>query len=149
MAKEIYSLNNNLLNNHWTKPNQEILQILNVSDLKDTKYVLNETNVFAINQNTLYFPNAKDGEIIYIEYKPKPMVYTIKDMNKEVDIPDTLLETLYSFVAMKVTSGIESYREFHNIAVGEYINNIKENIMNGSVLQDSLEGLNTQEKGFV
>lgn len=131
------------------KPSNEVLQIISVEDVKQTKYVLNEKNVFLINQNTLYFPNCKNGEFIYVTYKPKPIRYTTNDLTKELDLPDTLLECLYSFIALKVSSGIEGLKEFHNIALSNYTNNVQEAMLQGAVVQESLEGISTQTKGFI
>lgn len=126
-----------------------VLQILDVMDIKNTTYVVNEKNVFVIDPAIVYFPNAKEGEFLYISYKPKPKVYTEANMNEELDLPDALLECLYAFVASRITTGIESYKEFHNLALRDYTARIKEAMLSGAVSQQSLAVLPIQTKGFI
>lgn len=143
------STSTSFMNKSVVKPNNEVLQILYVEDSKNTEYLMNEKNVFLISQNTLYFPNLKNINYIYVIYKPKPITYTSKDLNLELDLPDGLLECLYSFVTMKVSSGIEGLKEFHNVALNDYSLKIKEAMYVGTIVQDSLEGVTTQRKGFI
>lgn len=106
----------------------QCLKILEVADERDTKYVINEDNVFATSQTTLYFPNCKEGDIIYVAYKPKPLKvsgtfdehgYLVRG-EEEVDLPETFIECLTSFVTLKVVAGIEGMKEFYPNLVNNY-----------------------------
>lgn len=125
---------------------KEILQVLEIEDLRKTRYVLNEKNVFSIEQDKLYFPNIKEGNLVYVTHKPKPKLHPATD---KLDLPDTLIECLYAFVASRVTTGIESYKEFHLASIQDYTIRVQEAIGSGAILQTKLNSPPIQLKGFM
>ncbi len=127
---------------------QGTLQILCAEDLKNTPYVMNEVNVFSTTQDTLYFPNAKEGDVIYVSHKPYPKYVSKEDMEEDLDLPDNLLDCLYALTASKVTTGIESFKEFHEKSLMDYNNKIQEVMLLGLTHQTNLASPPIQLKGF-
>ena len=135
----------------------ECLKILEVEDEKNTRYIINEDNVFATSQTTLYFPNCVEGDLIYVAYKPKPIKVVGKfdeqgyltDGNEEVDLPDLFVECLNAFIALKIVSGMEGMKEFYP----NLINNYNQELQKAKDAQYALvEGLKDTirfQKGFL
>lgn len=148
--------NDRLLKEHWDKEAErdekeslfvnnynEVLQLLEVSDERNTIYRINELNVFSIDQKTLYFPNCKESDTIYVSYKPVP-----KDSSVEIDLPHSLRECLKSYIMMKITGSVEGYKEFYLNFLNSYTSNLQEAVLKGAILQDSLQDSLGAKKGF-
>jgi hypothetical protein len=147
--KEQILLNNEKENKEiFSTKKDQVLQILEVTDEKNTIYSFNEENMFIIDQITLYFPNCKEGDIIYVIYKTKPQLINKDSLNEEIDLPDSLLECLYAFVTLRVISGIQGYQQFYPNVLNTYNQKIQEAIANQYVLPSSLATTLPQQKGF-
>ncbi|OCR88068.1 hypothetical protein CFT13S00388_02560 [Campylobacter fetus subsp. testudinum] len=127
----------------------EVLQLLGVEDTKGTNYSFNAENVFTIDPITLHFPNTKEGDILYVEYKPKPTLANIGKLYEHIDLPDSLIECLYSFVALKIISGIEGYKQFYPNLLNTYNNEINKAMTNGAVMPEGLVANLVKNKGFI
>nr|DAD71072.1 MAG TPA: head to tail adaptor [Podoviridae sp. ctiuS14] len=135
----------------------QCLKILEVSDEKNTKYVINEDNVFATSQTTLYFPNCKEGDIIYVAYKPKPIKVIgefdehgyLTNGSEEVDLPETFIECLNAFVSLKVVSGIEGMKEFYPNLINNYNQELQKAREHQFALVENLQDTIRYQKGFL
>lgn len=125
----------------------EVLKVLEIEDDEKHRYVINEKEVFLIDQKTLYFPHCKESEIIYVKYKPKPIKASISAMNAEIDLPDTLINALYAYVQLKVVTGIEGLKQFYPNVLNTYNAEIDKARATGAVMPYGLEFKNL--KGFV
>lgn len=146
LDKEVMLENEAVETNIFKTNEDEIYKILSVRDDKDSILRLNEVNVFAINQDTLFFPNAKEGDIYYVEYKPKPIKVT--SIEDELDLPSGLLDVLYAYVALRIVTNIEGYKQYYGNALTAYNNEVEKAIMNQQVIPDSLIRTTTDMKGF-
>lgn len=124
----------------------KVLQLLDVSDDKGTEYFINQKNVFARDQITLYFPKAKEGDLIYVTYKPYPV--SIRTTYPRIDLPDTLFSCLYAYVALQVVNSIELYKESYPNMFNAYINEIQKAKRNESVLPEDFSSTLQFKKGF-
>lgn len=129
-------------------PDEGILKILGVVDDQETDYLINERNVFMVDQTTMYFPNCAEGMIIYVEYQLKPKEVSLDKLSDEIDLPDTLLESLYAYINLKVLSGIESNRQFYPNLLNTYNQTIQEARANQAVLPSGMSSSLQNKKGF-
>lgn len=150
--KENILLDNNVQNKEIFKTKHDkVMKILGVSsdDPKDI-FAMNQEGVFAIDQETLYFPHIKEGDILYVKYKPKPTLCLVSALDEELDLPDTLLDALYSFVTLKIItglSGIEGIRQFYPSVLSAYNQEIQKAQASGAVIPQSWEFKDL--KGFI
>lgn len=128
---------------------KEVLVILDVEDLLGTEYLMNQVNVFNVDQTTLYFPNANDGDTIYVSYKPKPVMAKVDELNKDIDLPDSLLEVLYAFLSMRFVSSIEGFERMYPNAIAIYDKKLAEARNNQPILVGSMVDCLNKKKGFV
>lgn len=134
-------------NTIFDKLDTEVLSLLSVSDELGTEYDINTKNVYALDQKTLYFPLAKPGSLIYVDYKPKPRLST--ELDSEVDVPDTLLGVLYAFVALKTVSSIDMNSQFMPQIVSTYNKRMEEAILQQAVLADTMDVSKNHWKGLL
>lgn len=133
---------------------REVLQPLEVKDDYGTQYEINEKNVFAINQNTLYFPNCKCEDIIYVIYKVKPKVYTLEDCSiseedsEELYLPDTLMRCFYSYIDLRIISTVGGHKELYANTLQEYQQALEKAMMRSDTLPRGLETTLNLKKGF-
>ena len=145
-------LSNNEQNKEIFKTkHDQVMNILSVSsdDLRE-KFIINQENVFAIDQETLFFPHIKESDVIYVKYKPKPILSLVSALDEELDLPDTLLDALYSFVTLKIItglSGIEGIRQFYPSVLSAYNQEIQKARTSGAIIPQSWEM--NDLKGFI
>lgn len=126
----------------------EILKILSIEDDKGNEYDFNVKNVFVIKQDTLYFPECKEKDQIYVKYKPKPFVYKLEDLDKELNLPETFYECLYAYINLKVVSGIDGLKEFYANVLNTYNQCLEKALMNSYSLPRNLNCTLHLKKGF-
>lgn len=127
---------------------KEVLQILDITDNKNNEYNFNTKLVFSISQDTLYFPEAHKGDIIYVKYKVMPKLYTIDNLNEKLELPNNLLESLYAFIDLRAITTIEGYTEFYPNLLNSYNQSLQNIITNGYILPDSMNSTLQTKKGF-
>ena len=73
-----------------------------------------------------------------------------KGLDEELDLPDTLLDVLYSFVTLKIItglSGIEGIRQFYPSVLSAYNQEIQKAQASGAIIPQSWEFKDL--KGFI
>lgn len=89
---------------------EEIMTVLNVRDSKKREYVMNEKGIFFVNNDTFYFPEVSVGDVIYVEYKPKPRKCRL---GEHIDLTDELLDLLCVDVTLKLVATINTDSQIH------------------------------------
>ena len=130
---------------------EEVLEILDVTDSKQREYVLNAKNAFLIDPKTIYLPNNKEGDILYIKYRkiaPELVSTTDNVGSTEFPLPNRLLRLLYALVALKVVRSIDGFKQLEGPIVNNYVRELEEAKQHSWALdQDMLSTLETK-KGF-
>lgn len=72
---------------------RKVMSVLDVHDSQYRYYALNSEGAFLRDDLTLYLPNVKDGDVVYVTYKPKPL-----SIDYGIDLPDELEDLLLLFV---------------------------------------------------
>lgn len=160
MLKDILDLNKGikediLLNNEtenkdiFSTKHDKLMRILSISDDEKKEYILNEKLVYALDQETLYFPECKETDLIYVQYKPKPLISSTAVMDKEIDLPDTLLDVLFAYIPLKIITGVDGYTQLYPNLINQYNEKLLEAKAMGAVVSDSMEAKYVAWKGFV
>lgn len=64
------------------------------------------SSVNTINFRQVQIPNSQDGKYVGIIYVKKPDAFTVDDLDKELPLPDQLIQPLLNFMAFKGHSAV-------------------------------------------
>lgn len=73
-------------------------------------------SVFFPNHKQVQVPAATEGSYISIIYVAKPTIYTVDDLDSELDLPETLIEPLLHYIGYKAHLGVRSDAQSENNA---------------------------------
>jgi len=134
-----------------TDNNEEVLQILDIEDSKQRYYVINQKGAFLTDQThqTLYLPMVKEGDIVYVHYKPKPNLVTEDNLNVRIDLLDTLDEVVVAYLRMRLLAGVEGDKNFYPNTYQTYEKVLLEALNNGALVQEDLSLGYKMKKGFL
>ena len=156
-AQVIIRLSDN--KNVYPLPVNDVLKIEEVYSEAGTAFALNdpanEESLYTPAYNVLQVPNPTNGAQIAVLYranhKPLPMKKGIDPMSIEVEIPDTLIEALMTYVVSRVmqSRGTAEAINEANAAMQRYEYLIQLFLQSGSVSVDMPTNTKLRDNGWV